>query len=113
MTDLILPPIPQNLDPMVRAALQDWNDWRLRGAPKGEIYRRSSGLCNSVGWYFRAHRANCWRGLTLCRDLFSEDHPFGKDNYNKRCWLGTQHLDPARIAWVEATLAANPVGDEQ
>lgn len=33
-----IPPIPQNLNPMVRAAIQDWNDWRLRGAPEGEIY---------------------------------------------------------------------------
>lgn len=39
-------------------------------------------------------------------------HPFGKDNYNERYLLDTQHLDQVRIAWVEATLADNSVGDE-
>lgn len=27
MTDLILPPIPQNLDPMMRDAFADWLAW--------------------------------------------------------------------------------------
>lgn len=112
MTDLILPPIPQNLDPMVRAAFQNWNDWRLRGAPEGKIYTREFGLCDAVGTYFNAHGKDYRQGYVLCRDLFSGPFPFGKDNYNERYLLDTQHLDPVRIAWVEATLADNSVGDE-
>jgi len=108
-----IPLIPQNLDPMVRAAFQNWNDWRLRGAPERKIYSRGGGLCHAVGEYFYAHGEDYWHGYDLCRDLFSGPFPFGEDNYDDRCRLSIQHLDPARIAWVEATPAANPVGDEQ
>lgn len=112
MTDK-LPPIPQNLDPMVRAAIQSWNDWRLRGAPDREPYWRNYGLCTAVGVYFRLNGWTFGGGCNLCAALFKYPYPFGRVNYHERRALNTQHLDPARIAWVEATLAANPVGEEQ
>lgn len=93
-----IPLIPQGLDPMVRAAIQDWNDWRLRGAPKDEFYSRKCGLCSAVGEYFCAHGADYWQGTNLCGDLFPKGYPFGENNYYERYRLDTQHLDPLRNA---------------
>lgn len=99
------PPIPTGISPELRAFLQDWIDWVDRGAPDDQPYAREYGLCyNSV-----AYPGNrLWAQLDY---IFGGRHmPFGGDYYY-RTLTGTQHECPNRLAWVRATLEANPKED--
>lgn len=99
------PPVPTDISPELRAFLAEWLDWAENGAPPHDAFSKSAGLCSCALW---------WEGSLSAREdllaFFGDDcYPFGgKHAYYDAVHLCTQHLDPNRLAWVRATLAANP-----
>lgn len=77
----------------LRAELQAWYDWTLRGAPNGQPFYRNWGLCPSVG-----------RNRAEIEAILGELFPFGEDDYKKRLTDSTQHECPKRLAWVRKML---------
>ena len=106
------------MSPELCAALTSWLTWVENGAPEGQPFGRSDGLCHSV-WRFgrESGRSN---GTYLKRELgaiFSEIYPescitedcssvypFGYTDYHLREKDDTQHECPKRLAWVRAAL---------
>ncbi|HET8729509.1 MAG TPA: hypothetical protein VFM34_00150 [Moraxellaceae bacterium] len=105
------PPIPTGISPELRAFLQDWIDWVDRGAPDWEPYHRRFGLCSNAA-YFGSRRGILVSALQVeIGKLFAHRAtPFGS-GYTYRAVAKTQHECPNRLAWVRATLEANPKED--
>ena len=84
------------MTPELRAELTAWLDWTESGAPGGGRFNRRSGLCVKVSTHLRRE----------LKALLPEgsSYPFDRDNYWRRADDGTQHLDPARLAWVREQL---------
>lgn len=68
---------------------------------------KSFGLCVTAKYYYPEG------DYALQDELISQfseaglnaDYPFGHENYAARKCYDTMHLDPLRIAWVEARIA--------
>lgn len=87
----------------------DWLAWVDRGAPDMEPYDRSVGLCPSLDWYIGHAGAPDWLRMEQ-GDLFELDerdpnYPFGEREYWEHAKGCSQHLDPARLAWVREHIA--------
>lgn len=86
--------------------LVDWNEWRLKGAPDGQPYRREFGLCSNQDIFDGTPlRSEHSVEEEFARQGIDFVHPFGTANYKKRCSSMTQHLCPKRIALVERMIA--------
>ncbi len=90
------------MSPDLIAFLKAWHDWATNGAPDGDPFCRSTGLCPQAD-------GDAYHDLRAIRKVeFSEGdwvYPFGgEDDYDRRASNGTQHECPARLAWVRAKL---------
>lgn len=95
----------KTISPELRAFLQNWLDWVERGAPEGEPYARSCGLCTNLGWSEFAN-LKVWAELQSVLPYGGRrSYPFGARGYTERVAHGTQHECPKRLAWVRKTLA--------
>lgn len=93
--------------------LVEWLEWATTD-DDAEDYRfqRYAGLCASYdrwcrqkGIWFRHARqeiVGAFRASGL-----DKDYPFGKENYDARSLTSSQHLDPARLAWVRKVISDN------
>lgn len=87
--------------------LQSWLTWAETGAPHGDPYRRTSGLCGNAYFYeggvhyqeINLNLKQLWlhEGLDLT-------YPFGEKSYDWAVMRGTSHLDQARLAWIRKHL---------
>ena len=89
---------------MVAKYLQWWQDAAVFAKPGDTV--TEYGLCYAVRYAEDpAIRAEWARMQDLMAMLFDGDEfPFGESDYWKRHEAGTQHLSPARRAWVANTL---------
>ena len=114
----IVAPVPVGIDRALRAFLTDWLTWAEEGAPEPHrCFTRLSGLCSNALWWGGTNHTTEYDAYDAREDLlalFGEDgYPFGREAFYERSRNRTQHLDPNRLAWVRATLAANPEPTQQ
>ena len=92
---------PPKISPALHAFLTDWLAWVERGAPDGEPYWRSHGLCV-------CSLCGPWGCDELSDEigaLFDVDSPFSSEReYDDRHKASTQHLNEARLSWVRRTI---------
>lgn len=86
--------------------LKAWRNWVDLGAPHMDPFSITAGLCAGVViyWHVVPGRASLIKRelyILLQKDFGCCHYPFGKDNYESRARLCTQHKDPARLAWVD------------
>ena len=84
------------MTPELHAELTAWLDWAENGAPDEGRFNRWHGLCRNVSKHLRRELEAILPG--------NSSFPFDRDNYWRRYSNGTQHLDPARLAWVREQL---------
>ena len=100
MTQSTNKPIRQTRNKVLRAFLQDWLDWVDRGAPDWGPYSCGSGLCSQANMEVRDVLKE-----SLMGDFGTSTYPFCTwEEYNTMNATHTQHLCPARLAWVRAKL---------
>ena len=88
--------LPPELQKPFADYIRSYSDWRLNGAPDGEMYWRGWGLCANAG--IVSHDLE--DALTdAFLKISGTPYPFGEDNYWQCCDDKIQHLDPARIAY--------------
>lgn len=89
------------LSPELRKFLTDWLEWAENGAPDLRPFLRLLGLCSNAP-------ENILEELqALFEREFGDNanYPFGgRAHYWSNLGARTQHLDPARLAWVRAKL---------
>lgn len=105
-------PVPVGISRALHAFLTDWLAWVDAGAPEPHhCFTRSAGLCRSALWWGGTNHTteyDAYGAREDLLDLFGENgHPFGRAEFFEASRLRTQHLDPNRLAWVRAVLAAN------
>lgn len=88
------------MTPALRQFLSDWLAWAEAGAPEHPVFTRFWGLC------FCAHK---YGGVPLGIEIEimsgPKRFPFGgPKDFQRRMDEGTQHLNPARLAWVRQQL---------
>lgn len=98
----------------MREFLTAWLDWATSGGVKdhqyGCIFRPYTGLCAAADYWTvddgPAHYALISElGDMLEADGLDTDYPFDTQrSYDAAAAAGTQHLNPARLAWVLAKL---------
>lgn len=93
----------KTISPELRAFLQDWLDWVERGAPEGEPYGRSYGLCLNARYEWGYALSSELERLFAAQGLNAAT-PFGS-GYFARAVGKTQHECPKRLEWVRKTLA--------
>lgn len=106
-------PVPVGIGRALHAFLTDWLAWVDDGAHEPHrCFIRSAGLCSNALRWFGTNHTTEYDAYDAREDLialFGEDcYPFGRGVFFKRSRNRTQHLDPNRLAWVRAVLAANP-----
>lgn len=98
--------------------LSDWLDWAGRCGEATEIFSPCEGLCGGLGcWVDRLFVESDWAKVdpkhgAMARELklaFNVSglhtlYPFGEENYENRISERSQHLDPARLAWVKEVI---------
>jgi hypothetical protein len=89
--------------PALRQFLADWLAWAEAGAPEHPNFGRSNGLC-VLAHYARGEILHDLR--KQLRASFEETpYPFGGSReFSQRAFDRTQHLNPARLAWVRQQL---------
>lgn len=80
--------------------------WLDAGAPDGKPFTRSCGLCtNLFEFCLGLDIDECDVSNEMCNQFATarlpESYPFGIDNYHTDRLNETQHLNLARIKWVE------------
>ena len=83
-------PLPETVDYIAR-----WYAWATNGAPDGEPFWRSFGLCTSINSKLDADLLKVFRGSHA---------PFGEAEYFSRSKAQTQHECPNRLAFCRAVL---------
>ena len=94
----------------LREFYRAYKKWLDAGAPNEEPFDRSYGLCNALYVWSTLEGYSEVTKMELKIYLENEFHssytdyhyPFGMREYIKRNNTKTNHLDPNRIAWVEA-----------
>lgn len=96
--------------------LVDWLAWATADAEGDYRFRRYAGLCTSYdrwcrqkGIWYGEERDDLVRAFIACG--LDKNYPFGEDNYDDRSLKYTQHLDPARLAWVRKVIRDNSGGE--
>lgn len=92
------------MTPALRQFLADWLAWAEAGAPEHPVFRRDYGLCGSLQKY-----AGLYEGRRLEDELLRLFNftvfPFGSSQeFHQQTRDGTQHENPARLAWVRQQL---------
>ena len=88
------------MTPALRQFLADWLAWAEAGAPKHPVFTRHWGLCGCA-FHYGGHRLR----HEVRKALSFVSYPFGGENeFNIRIKDRTQHLNPARLAWVRQQL---------
>lgn len=97
----------------MREFLTAWLDWAQSGGSKdheyGNIFRPYTGLCAAICYWYNS--SDLRRPLTaelgdmLEADGLDTDYPFDtRLSYDQAAAHSTQHLNPARLAWVLSKL---------
>ena len=86
----------------LQAFYQAYAAWLDAGAPNGQPFYRSSGLCSNLTRF-----TDDWEPLLNAMiDQFKEagldhEYPFnGEESYYTHCQYGTQYVNPYRVEWV-------------
>jgi len=107
MTDTMFP-VPTGIDRALHAFLTDWLTWAEAGAPDHPVFFPEAGLCSNARWWGEEHGIGIDMDLAFMDIFGGESYQFGCKAFYERSRNRTQHLDPNRLAWVRAVLAANP-----
>lgn len=81
-------------------------EWLKNGAPEHRSFKRYSGLCSAILWYY-AYEPIAYFSLNELEKQFIDaqldtDYPFGgRQVYLEEAETGIAHLNKDRIAWVE------------
>lgn len=105
--------------PMLREFLVEWLEWATSEDPRNGKFRTYVGLCGCLSaWYYRSARnAIGYSPIEALKVAFRESdldpsYPFGRENFMSGVKYDTQHLDPARLAWVRKVIADNQEGSK-
>lgn len=98
----------------MREFLTAWLAWATSGGVKdheyGNIFRPYTGLCAALDYWTDVVDVPFYLlieelGDMLDADELDTEYPFDtEESYSEAARLGTQHLNPARLAWVRAKL---------
>ena len=93
----------------MREFLTAWLDWAQSGGSEdheyGNIFRPYTGLCAATHYWCVCKPLTEELGDMLEADGLDTDYPFDtRLSYEKAADDGTQHLNPARLAWVRSKL---------
>jgi hypothetical protein len=92
---------PAAPSPELRAFLAAWLAWAEGGAPNKEPFDRSVGLCLNMPRELKQE----FKSLRISDFPSDWVYPFGgSEHYDKAEKKRTQHLNPARLAWVREVL---------
>lgn len=96
-----IPVIPVS-SPELYATYIAWRDQDVEGHSPEAHWKRIYGLCDWVGLVSDAENAQFELGTQLgFWDAEDIDYPFGgQSEYMRRASTGTQHLNEARVKWV-------------
>lgn len=93
------------MSPDLIAFLKAWHEWATNGAPHGEPFSRSSGLCGNALGYGGADNGDALYSELSALFCDDEGYPFGGGSEYTRRWVSlTQHECPKRLAWVRERL---------
>ena len=96
------------MSPDLIAFLKAWHHWATNGAPEGEPFSRSIGLCDNSDAYANRecirNDALYWQLRDLLPAVTVSLYPFGQRDYHARRDTATQHECPKRLAWVREKL---------
>lgn len=98
----------------MREFLTAWLAWATSPNPEeheyGEIFRTTTGLCAATDYWTVGDGVAYTELLNELGEMLDGDeldimYPFNTDySYDDAAAAGTQHLNPARLAWVRSKL---------
>lgn len=98
----------------MREFLTAWLSWATSPNPEeheyGSIFRTTTGLCAATDYWTGSNpKAYCMLvmelGGMLEEDCLCAEYPFDtEESYTEAATKHTQHLNPARLAWVRSKL---------
>lgn len=89
-----------------RAFCVDYDKWVKEGAHWNRPFSRSYGLClNFIRcWNKFSDNEEYYFWIDWSKHLFTDEYPFGKDDYKEREECATMHECPKRMAFVRGVV---------
>lgn len=89
-----------------RAFCVDYDKWVKEGAHWNRPFSRSYGLCLNFirRWANFSDEEEYYFWIDWSKRLFTDEYPFGKDDYEEREECATMHECPKRMAFVRGVI---------